>query len=46
MVEQSNEKGLTIESQPVENLVELRGIEPLTPRLPVGLGGFYCCNIS
>jgi len=34
MVEQSNENGSTIESQPVENLVELRGIEPLTPRLP------------
>jgi integrase-like protein len=31
---QSNEKGLAIESQPSENLVELRGIEPLTPRLP------------
>jgi hypothetical protein len=38
---QSNEKGLASDSQPVENLLELRGIEPLTPRLPVDLGVFY-----
>jgi len=31
---QSTEKGLTREGQALENLVELRGIEPLTPRLP------------
>jgi hypothetical protein len=31
---QSNEKGSVNEDQPFENLVELRGIEPLTPRLP------------
>jgi hypothetical protein len=31
---QLNEKGLTDNGQPLENLVELRGIEPLTPRLP------------
>ncbi len=31
---QSNEKGLVNDDQPLENLVELRGIEPLTPRLP------------
>ena len=30
----SNEKGLVNDDQPFENLVELRGIEPLTPRLP------------
>jgi len=26
--------------------VELRGIEPLTPRLPDGLGVFHFCGIS
>jgi integrase len=31
---QSNEKGSVNNDQPFENLVELRGIEPLTPRLP------------
>jgi hypothetical protein len=31
---QLNEKGLVNDDQPLENLVELRGIEPLTPRLP------------
>ncbi len=31
---QSNEKGSVNDDQPFENLVELRGIEPLTPRLP------------
>jgi integrase len=31
---QSNEKGSADESQPLDKLVELRGIEPLTPRLP------------
>jgi hypothetical protein len=34
----SNEKGLTDEGQPFDFLVELRGIEPLTPRLPAGKG--------
>jgi integrase len=33
-VAQSNEKGSVNNDQPFENLVELRGIEPLTPRLP------------
>jgi hypothetical protein len=31
---QPNEKGSSDNGQPFENLVELRGIEPLTPRLP------------
>ncbi len=31
---QSNEKGLASDGQPSDFLVELRGIEPLTPRLP------------
>jgi len=39
-----NEKGFAYDSQPPENLVELRGIEPLTPRLPVNLGDFNSCH--
>ena len=34
MIKGVNEKGLVNDDQPIENLVELRGIEPLTPRLP------------
>ncbi len=34
LLTQDIEKGLAFVSQPFENLVELRGIEPLTPRLP------------
>ena len=43
---QSNEKGSVNDDQPLENLVELRGIEPLTPRLPDGLGVFYSSHVS
>jgi hypothetical protein len=41
---QLNEKGLVNDDQLLENLVELREIEPLTPRLPVDLGAFYFCD--
>ena len=34
LLHKEKEKGLTMIANPLNNLVELRGIEPLTPRLP------------
>ena len=33
-----DKKGLAMIANPLKDLVELRGIEPLTPRLPAGKG--------